>query len=247
MSHAKLGMVVASVLGAWALGSMDRVGAEERGKGGEKKPVTKATPRPLASLELWLDGLHVTDGQPEEQMDVHHYCGKVSRDLTQCALYDGHQSDARLIGVEYVATERLVKDLPPEERALWHSHAYEVKSGLLLAPGANKAEERELMMSLAGTYGKTWHTWDTEESRIVPTGRPVLMMAFTKDGQVLKNVVAARDQALGISTEEVRRSRAGLAISVGPAGLVAGVDKGEDGLSCVPGAVPRRVRGRESK
>lgn len=37
-------------------------------------------------------------------------------------LADSDQSGARLIGVEYIISERLFKDLPPEEKKFWHSH-----------------------------------------------------------------------------------------------------------------------------
>lgn len=29
-------------------------------------------------------------------------------------------------GVEYIVSDRIFEDLPPEEQKLWHSHAYEV-------------------------------------------------------------------------------------------------------------------------
>lgn len=37
-------------------------------------------------------------------------------------LADSDQPGARLIGVEYIISERLFKDLPPEEKKFWHSH-----------------------------------------------------------------------------------------------------------------------------
>ncbi len=39
------------------------------------------------------------------------------------------------MGVEYIISERLFKDPAAEEKKLWHSHQYEVKSGSLIAPG----------------------------------------------------------------------------------------------------------------
>jgi Protein of unknown function (DUF1264) len=44
-------------------------------------------------------------------------------------------ADARLIGIEYIISEQRFRDLPDEEKRLWHGHHYEVKSGILVAPG----------------------------------------------------------------------------------------------------------------
>jgi len=53
--------------------------------------------------------------------------------------------------------------LAPEEKRLWHSHAFEVKGGLLVAPWLSRAGEKAMMKAFATPYGKTWHTWqDTD-------------------------------------------------------------------------------------
>lgn len=41
---------------------------------------------------------------------------------------------ARLTGVEYIISERLFAELPPEEKRYWHSHRC-ARTGLLLPPG----------------------------------------------------------------------------------------------------------------
>src|SRR5207253_1902054 len=71
----------------------------------------------------------------------------------------------------------------PEEKKLWHSHNYEVKSGVLTAPDMPDAAEKDLVKALIGTYGKTWHTWQVDRGDKLPLGIPQLMMAFTADGQ----------------------------------------------------------------
>lgn len=55
-------------------------------------------------------------------------------DIRQCLIYDSPKPNARLIGVEYMVTPRLYETLPREERRLWHSHEFEVKSGMLVMP-----------------------------------------------------------------------------------------------------------------
>lgn len=194
---------------------------------------------PLEALQVLLDGYHYRDGHVDEQMAAVHYCSQLNPDLVQCALFDGKGAKARLIGVEYVLSERLARRLPEDERALWHSHAFEVKSGMLAAPGMDPKAEHALMSKLVGTYGKTWHTWATDMGDALPLGRPTLMMAFTREGQARPELIEARTREIGVSTEELARRRADIRAPK----LVDGVDEGEEGMSCVP-STTRRVRGR---
>ena len=53
-------------------------------------------------------------------------------------LYDGPGPNARLIGIEYMISKRVYESLDPEERKLWHSHVFEVKSGMLIMPKVRK-------------------------------------------------------------------------------------------------------------
>lgn len=55
-------------------------------------------------------------------------------DIRQCLIYDTPYANARLIGVEYMISPRVYETLPKEERQLWHSHQYEIKSGMLVMP-----------------------------------------------------------------------------------------------------------------
>ncbi len=155
---------------------------------------------PLAALNAYLDGFHFYSGRPQAQMEAHHYCGHVNEDVIQCVIFDGSVQDAKIMGVEYIVSAKLFAGLPPAEKALWHSHVHEVKSGQLVAPGIPAVAEKELMEKLVGTYGKTWHTWHTDAGLALPLGVPQLMMGFTADGQVDAAMVAARDQRLGVSS-----------------------------------------------
>jgi hypothetical protein len=141
------------------------------------------------------------------QVMAQHYCSHVSRDVRQCVIYDSDKKHARLVGIEYIISAKLFEELSPEEKKLWHSHVYEVKSGQLIAPGVPEAAETEVMKGLIGTYGKTWYTWQVDRSDKVPLGIPQLMMAFTADGQVHPQLLAKRDAEYGISSEEKRKSR----------------------------------------
>jgi hypothetical protein len=72
------------------------------------------------------------------------------------------------MGVEYIVSERLSRALPDAEKALWHSHVHVVKPGQLIAPGIPQPAEHALMKKLVGTYGKTFHTWHTDQHKELP-------------------------------------------------------------------------------
>jgi hypothetical protein len=164
---------------------------------------------PLGKLNAYLDGFHFYSGNMQGQMEAHHYCEEVNEDFKQCVIFDGNGESARIMGVEYIVSEKLFQTLPAEERKLWHSHIHEVKSGTLIAPGIPDIAEHELMEKLVSTYGKTWHTWHTDNpANSLPLGHPMLMMGFTADGQLRPELTAARDQRFGISTAQKRQNRA---------------------------------------
>lgn len=163
---------------------------------------------PISTFEVYLDAFHFHSGAMENQMEIHHYCAQLNEDFIQCILYDGNGPEAHLMGVEYVISEKLFKGLPMEERKLWHSHAYEVKSGQLISPNLPDEAEKELMRKLISTYGKTWHTWGMESAAgNLPLGIPSLMMAFNADGQIHAPLLEERDKRFGISTEEKKKNR----------------------------------------
>lgn len=162
---------------------------------------------PIEAINAYLDGFHFYSGDMKGQMEAHHYCSIVNEDVTQCVIYDGNMRDAKLMGVEYIVSAKLFATLPAAEKTLWHSHAHEVKSGTLIAPGIPAAAEHALMEKLVGTYGKTWHTWHTDQNKALPTGVPQLMMGFTADGQLDPGLVEARDRRLEVDSAERRRQR----------------------------------------
>lgn len=163
---------------------------------------------PIEALNSYLDGFHFYNGRMDAQMEAHHYCSVLNDDLIQCVIYDGSVREAKIMGVEYIVSGELFATLPDAEKTLWHSHVHEVKSGLLVAPGLPEVAERALMEKLVGTYGKTWHTWHTDQDRELPYGAPQLMMGFTADGQVDEEMVAARDARLDVDSAGRRADRA---------------------------------------
>ena len=162
---------------------------------------------PLKKINAYLNGFHFYNGNINAQMEAHHYVSQLNEDLYQAIIYDGNGEDAKIMGVEYIVSARLFKTLPEEEKKLWHSHHHEVKSGTLIAPGIPDVAEHELMEKLVSTYGKIIHTWHTDQQRELPVGAPMIMMGFTKDGQLKPALLAGRDKRFGISTAEKRKQR----------------------------------------
>ncbi|EBO7044563.1 OBAP family protein [Salmonella enterica] len=165
---------------------------------------------PVDAISIYLDGFHFYSGDKNGQMEAHHYVTVLNEDVMQAVIYDGNTKNARLMGVEYIISERLFKTLPPEEKKLWHSHQYEVKSGSLVAPGLPQVADKALMSKIVNTYGKTWHTWHTDRDKTLPMGIPALMMGFTGDGQLDPALLADRDRRLGIDTQAIKRERQAL-------------------------------------
>jgi hypothetical protein len=154
---------------------------------------------PITDIHAHVCGIHFYNGDMSRQVIAEHYCAHLSNEVLECVIYDSDKPGARLIGIEYIVSAKIFESLPAEEKKLWHSHNYEVKSGVLTAPGMADAAEKDLMKVLIGTYGKTWHTWQVDRGDKLPLGIPQLMMGFTADGQAKANIVAERDKLYGSS------------------------------------------------
>ena len=163
---------------------------------------------PVHELNAYMDGFHFYNGDMKSQMEAHHYCGHLNEDVIQCVIFDGNEESAKLMGVEYIVSKALFARLPVEEKHLWHSHVHEVRSGQLIAPGIPEVAEHEFMEKVAGTYGKTWHTWHTDRELELPLGIPMIMMGFTQDGQAKEQMVADRDKRFDVVSADNRARRA---------------------------------------
>ncbi|KAG2416380.1 hypothetical protein HFD88_007595 [Aspergillus terreus] len=150
-------------------------------------------PRTAKSRVLEGGASMVQDFTPTQQICAHlnAFHARPFPHLRQCLLYDSTKPNARLLGVEYMVTPRLFQTLPPEERKLWHTHEYEVKSGMLIMPApalvpdaAWDAAETAEMRDIIPLYGKTYHFWQVDRGDQVPLGPPQLMGSFTSDERV---------------------------------------------------------------
>jgi hypothetical protein len=171
---------------------------------------------PVQRFHLYLCAFHLAKKDPKFVVEAHHYCMPAGDGVHQCVIFDSTGKNARILGVEYIITDKLYRALPDAEKKYYHPHAYEVTSGLLIAPDLKPAEEDKLMEGLVTTWGKTWHTWPDPKAAL-PMGEPLLMWAATGDGQVSAEVLTGRDERFGVSTKKLRKRRA----YIGPVPQVA--------------------------
>ncbi|XP_057754014.1 oil body-associated protein 1A-like [Arachis stenosperma] len=162
---------------------------------------------PVNKIHQHLCAFHFYSHDMTRQVEAHHFCGHQNEEMRQCLIYDSPEANARLIGLEYIVSENLFMTLPDEEKRLWHSHEYEVKSGLLVTPGIPGPIERRDLESVCKTYGKVYHFWQVDKGDCLPLGVPQLMMAFTRDGQVYKELVQNCGKRLGVDHEKERMNR----------------------------------------
>jgi len=144
-------------------------------------------------------------GKTDKQLITHCYTNHINEDFMQSVLFDSDSKDARMIGVSYTITERIFNELPDEERKLWSSNAYGVKSGLTVAPRMPWTVEHRLMSDLAPTYSKSYMTWDVRDP--LPLGIPSLLVKPTRDGMIRNDMLRKRDEELNINTEAERKNR----------------------------------------
>lgn len=181
---------------------------------------------PPDALDVYLVGFHPLKADPHHQLEAHHFCRQVNEDFAQCALFDGNTAEANLNGIEYIISERLFQRLPEAEKKYWHPHNGEILSGQLVAPGLPAAADHALMKAKINSYGKTWHTWNTEKHGAgdvgsLPLGEPALAWSFNRFGEARQALIDERDRTMGIDTEKLREARQDLVPLAHPQ---AGVD-----------------------
>ncbi|AEO55754.1 hypothetical protein MYCTH_2314374 [Thermothelomyces thermophilus ATCC 42464] len=160
---------------------------------------------PLQNVCAHLNAFHVYASDPRRFVETNHYCGHLTEDVWQCLLYDSPSPGARLIGVEYMIRPHLYESLPQEERRLWHSHVFEVKSGMLVMPRPSSALVPQALWEKAETaemgevvqlYGKVYHLWQVDRGDKLPLGEPQLMTSLSAADQLpgLEAVLDERDK-----------------------------------------------------
>ena len=179
---------------------------------------------PVEQIAMYLNGFHVAKDDPKMQMEAHHYCNQANEDLAQCVLFDGNTATARLMGIEYIISEKLYNTLPTDEKAYWHPHNYEILSGQLRMPGLPDVVEKQALKGKMNSYGKTWHTWMTgvhnQQADPLPFGPPDLQWSFNRDGEANPEMTQARDRRMKLDPMEARQQRRDLVSLAKPQGGV---------------------------
>ncbi|KAF5752534.1 hypothetical protein HS088_TW01G00449 [Tripterygium wilfordii] len=165
---------------------------------------------PVNKIHQHLCAFHFYAHDMTRQVEAHHFCGHQNEEMRQCLIYDSPDPDARLIGLEYIVSENLFLTLPDEEKRMWHSHEYEVKSGVLFLPGVPGPIQRQDLEKVCKTYGKVFHFWQVDKGDNLPLGPPQLMMALTRDGQLYDHLARDVEKRYKVSFEKERESRASM-------------------------------------
>jgi hypothetical protein len=164
---------------------------------------------PLGQFHAYLCAFHLAKKDSKIVIEAHHYCAPIADGVHQCVIFDSAGKNARILGVEYIISDKLYRALPDAEKKYYHPHTYEVTAGLLIAPGMTENAEQDLMGGLLTTWGKTWHTWP-DPSTALPMGEPLLMWAATKDGHISDETLADRDRKFKVDTKVLRKRRSAL-------------------------------------
>ncbi|GAA0162424.1 hypothetical protein LIER_18518 [Lithospermum erythrorhizon] len=169
--------------------------------------------KPIKQISQHVCTFAMYNHDMNRQIETHHYASRINQDFLQCSVYDSGDSNGRLIGVEYIVSDKIFETLPPDEQKLWHSHAYEIKSGLLVQPLLPEALARTELENLVKTYGKFWCTWQTDRGDKLPMGPPSLMMSpqAVNLGHIRPVLVQKRDDKYSINSEALKSARMELA------------------------------------
>ncbi|KAF6753908.1 DUF1264 domain-containing protein [Ephemerocybe angulata] len=181
---------------------------------------------PIKNVCAFLNAFHCYADEPGRYVEACHYCSHLNEDVRQCIIYDSPEKNARLIGIEYMISSKLFNTLDAEERKLWHTHAFEVKSGMLIMPSPKATSgiplpdmfwekaETTVMEEVVTLYGKTFHTWQVDRGDKIPLGMPKLMGSYTERESFpeFERVVGDRDKRYGTSWKHKEEIRKGIVV-----------------------------------
>lgn len=137
----------------------------------------KAPIKELIGCPLAFAGVHLMKDDPSESRVAYHFCKSVNGQCNQCVLYDGTGPNAKLIGIEYLVTNDVYQAMPPEEKAFWHDHEFEVDEGLLKSLTQTGDEEKKTLAAVRTMWGKVFHTW--VDGQTYPRGPARLFWSVT--------------------------------------------------------------------
>ena len=162
--------------------------------------------KPISEYKLHLVDIHFLSGRLHQQYIAHHFCAFPYEGFMICDLFNSADKNARPIGIEYFITKDHFEKLPEEERHLWHSHPYEVLSGMFVVMDVTPEEEKQVLEWVMGTYGKVIDTWQFYND--MPVGPPQVGFALALDTQVNWDLVDQMDKELKLPTTHKQRRAA---------------------------------------
>jgi len=137
----------------------------------------------MSSAKFPADGwvLHMTTkklfpGNPE--MTVHKYCKTVVGNMMQCQLYDGNESDSRLVGVETMVGSEMYATFTPEEKKLWMPTKDLMQTTMAGMPDVDAQQFSNVANSISTKYSKVYLLWDPGRINL-PTGSPIITVMNT--------------------------------------------------------------------
>eukprot|EP00918_Siedleckia_nematoides_P009202 GHVU01020116.1.p1 GENE.GHVU01020116.1~~GHVU01020116.1.p1 ORF type:complete len:253 (-),score=38.61 GHVU01020116.1:97-855(-) len=162
--------------------------------------------KPIAEYKLHMVDIHWLSGRLNQQYIAHHFCAFPYDGFMICDLFSSADKNARPIGIEYFITRDRFDALPEEEKVLWHSHPYEILSGLFVVMDVTPEEEEAVLEWVMGTYGKVTDTWQFYND--MPIGAPQLGFALALDSQVDWDLADEMDKSLNLPTTHKQRRAA---------------------------------------
>jgi len=161
---------------------------------------------PLKQFDTHISSIRCYNNNVKRQIPVHEYIMHINEDVMQALITDSDKPDAKIVGIEYIISDKLYRQLPEEEKKLWYNHEFEVKSGTMIAPRMPSMMENKLMKNMGSTWGKTINLWQVDRDRL-PMGMPQMMTGPTSYNTLNTEVIKSRDAQLGLDTMKERRNR----------------------------------------
>jgi hypothetical protein len=108
---------------------------------------------------LTFAGAHGRRNRPISPRCSYHDGEPFHDAVSHCLLYDGPGPDARLIGIEYLVSDEVYRQMPAEEKIYWHDHRCEADASLPTSLTESGSEERSTHTQIRHLWGKVYRTW----------------------------------------------------------------------------------------
>lgn len=146
--------------------------AQEAPPASPTAPEAAAKATPADGHVIHVTAPHLIEGKVRGPF--HHYCKIVSPEpFIVCLLYDTDDTDAKLVGVEYIVAKTVTRDekvLPKKVwKKVWHDHSVEGVIGNIKILNLPPDQAKEFADTVAKTDGIIFSLWP--DSAKLPTGK----------------------------------------------------------------------------